>query len=316
MFCFESEERSVALKPMSCPAHVQIFRDSIRSYRELPLRYCEFSACHRHEPSGALHGLLRTRAFTQDDAHVFCLPEQIEEEVLRFCELLRRIYARFGFATFSVGFSTRPAVRAGSDEIWDFAEGKLAAAARRAGIEYVVQPGEGAFYGPKLEFILHDIEGRRWQCGTVQLDLVLPERLGAEVILAGGAKVRPILLHHAVLGSLERFIAVLLEHTRGLLPGWLAPVQVTVASVGDAQAVYTQSVVEALTRAGIRAELDVREETLSRRLVSSLELGVPFFITVGARELAQGTVSIRERAGVKHVKSVAAAIAWLTAPDA
>jgi len=215
MFAFEDGERSLALKPMNCPGHVQLFRQQVRSYRDLPLRFSEFGACHRYEPSGALHGLMRARAFTQDDAHVFCLPEHVDGEVARFCALLRRVYARFGFGEFVVGFSTRPAAREGSDATWDAAEARLADAARRAGLEYRMQPGEGAFYGPKLEFILQDRDGREWQCGTIQLDLVLPEKLDAEVVDASGQRVRPFMIHHAVLGSIERFTAVLLEHHRG-----------------------------------------------------------------------------------------------------
>src|SRR5215510_13176024 len=205
MFAFAIGERAFALKPMNCPGHVQMFKDQIRSYRDLPLRFSEFGMCHRFEPSGTLHGLMRGRAFTQDDAHVFCLPEHTDSEVARFCALLRRVYARFGFREFGVGFSTRPQLREGSDDLWDQAEKLLADAGRKAGLELRLQPGEGAFYGPKLEFILGDRDGREWQCGTIQLDLILPDKLDAKIVDASGADVRPMMIHHAVLGSIERF---------------------------------------------------------------------------------------------------------------
>jgi threonyl-tRNA synthetase len=225
MFQLADGARAFALKPMSCPGHIQIFNKRVRSHRDLPLRYCEFGACHRNEPSGALNGLMRTRAFTQDDAHIFCREDQVEAEVARFCALLREVYRDCGFPNFSVGFSTRPNLRAGSEEAWDRAEAQLAAAARAAGLKPRLQPGEGAFYGPKLEFSLRDRSGRDWQCGTVQLDFVLPERLGAEYVDEANRRVRPAMLHHAVFGSLERFLAILLEHHQGALPFWLAPEQ-------------------------------------------------------------------------------------------
>jgi threonyl-tRNA synthetase len=245
MFVVEAE-RPLALKPMSCPGHIQIFKARVRSFRDLPVRLAEFGWVHRNEPSGALHGLLRTRAFVQDDAHVFCTEGQVETEVACFCTLLRAVYADFGFADVAVRFSTRPAARAGSDAVWDRAEAALAAAARAAGLTVEVQPGEGAFYGPKLEFHLHDAHGRGWQCGTVQLDLVLPERLDATFRDADSAAARPVMLHHAVLGSLERFIAMLLEHHRGRLPLWLAPDQVAVATIAPAASGYGARVRDAL----------------------------------------------------------------------
>jgi threonyl-tRNA synthetase len=316
MFAFADGERAYALKPMNCPGHVQMFRQQIRSYRELPLRFSEFGACHRYEPSGALHGLMRARAFTQDDAHVFCLREHINGEVARFCELLRRVYERFGFGEFVVGFSTRPPLREGSDAVWDEAEALLASAARSAGLACRDQPGEGAFYGPKLEFILRDRDGREWQCGTIQVDLVLPERLDAEVVTASGASVRPVMLHHAVLGSIERFTAVLLEQHRGALPFWLAPEQVVVCPVTAEQQDYANSVADALNAADVRCTIDIADETLSRRIVSAHERGIPILCIVGAKECSAGTVSLRERDGRQAVRSLSDSIQWLKSQEA
>jgi threonyl-tRNA synthetase len=313
MFTLEDGERSFALKPMSCPAHAQIFRQQTRSYRDLPLRLSEFGACHRYEPSGALHGLLRTRAFTQDDAHLFCLPEHVYSEVARFCELLRRLYARFGFREYVVGFSTRPALREGSDADWDEAEATLLKAAAIAGLELREQPGEGAFYGPKLEFILTDREGREWQCGTLQLDRVLPGKLDVEVVLASGERSHPVMIHHAVLGSLERFIALLLEHHHGRLPFWLAPEQVTVAPVSIAQQDQAVKVSRAFSEAGLRSIVSEANDTLSRRIVAAHEQGIPVFATVGAREAAAGTVTLRCGDGQTGIFGVPEAIGWLKA---
>jgi threonyl-tRNA synthetase len=301
MFVFADGERALALKPMNCPGHVQVFRHKVRSYRDLPLRLAEFGACHRYEPSGALHGLMRARAFTQDDAHVFCLPEHVDGEVARFCSLLRRVYARFGFDDWIVGFSTRPPAREGSDAVWDLAEARLAAAARNAGLEFRDQPGEGAFYGPKLEFILRDRDGREWQCGTIQLDLVLPERLGATFVNEAGCPVPPCMIHHAVLGSIERFTAVLLENYRGHLPFWLAPEQVAIAPVAEAHEPYAHEVFEAFEAASVRCVVFDSSESLSRRIVAAHEQGIPLFATVGAKEMASGMVTLRERGGVKSV---------------
>jgi len=308
MFAFQDGERAFALKPMSCPGHIQIFNKRLRSFRDLPLRFCEFGACHRYEPSGALQGLMRTRAFLQDDAHIFCRDDQIEAEVARFCDLLRAVYADFGFADFAVGFSTRPALRAGADAVWDRAEAALAAAAKSAGLDFALQPGEGAFYGPKLEFVLQDSSGRRWQCGTIQLDFVLPERLRADYVDAAGRKVRPVLLHHAVLGSLERFIAILLEHHRGRLPFWLAPAQIAVASIGAGQRDHAAKVAGDLEAAGFRVALDVRPERLARKIVAARELGIPEFIALGAREAADGTLSLRRHDGGQETLGLAQAI--------
>jgi threonyl-tRNA synthetase len=313
IFVFNDEDRSYALKPMSCPGHVQLFRQQIRSYRDLPLRFCEFGACHRYEPSGALHGLMRGRAFTQDDAHVFCLPVHVAGEVSRFCALLRRVYARLGFQDFVIGFSTRPAVRAGSDATWDRAEDMLAAAAVSAGLEFRHQPGEGAFYGPKLEFILRDRDDREWQCGTIQLDLVLPERLDAEVIDASGAPVRPVMLHQAVLGSIERFMAILLEHHRGQLPFWLAPDQIAVAPVSAGQFDFARTVAETFEAAGLRCLIYDADETLARRVLAAHDCGIPMFVTVGAKEVSAGTVSIREPNGQRCVRTLTQATEWFKA---
>jgi threonyl-tRNA synthetase len=311
MFTFADGERSFALKPMNCPGHIQMFRQQVRSYRDLPLRFSEFGACHRYEPSGALHGLMRARAFTQDDAHVFCLPEQIDDEVARFCGLLRRIYARFGFDEFNVGLSTRPLSRDGSDAVWDQAEAMLAGAARAAGLEFRMQPGEGAFYGPKLEFILKDRDGREWQCGTIQVDLVLPERLDATFITASGARERPVMLHHAVLGSIERFVAVLLEHHRGALPFWLAPEQVVVSPIAAEHERYAREVADKFNAADVRCIIDDADETLGRRIVAARDKGIPIFAAVGAKEVSAGAVSLRERDGRQAVLSVQEAVQWL-----
>ncbi len=313
MFVFADGERTLALKPMSCPGHVQLFRQQTRSYRDLPLRFSEFGACHRYEPSGALHGLMRGRAFTQDDAHVFCLREHVATEVKAFCELLQRVYRRFGFRQFVVGFSTRPDSREGSDTVWDEAEAMLEAAAVAAGLTFRQQRGAGAFYGPKLEFILKDQQNREWQCGTVQLDLVLPEKLDAEVVDSTGRSVRPVMIHHAVLGSLERFIAILLEEHRGQLPFWVAPEQIVVAPVGVQQRTYAANVARMFVQSGFRSRLDDSDETLSRRIRGARDLGIPIFATVGAREASAGNVTLRDRDGSRRVLDIPAAIGSLQA---
>ena len=308
MFVFADGDRTFALKPMSCPCHVQLFRQQTRSYRDLPLRFAEFGACHRYEPSGALHGLMRGRAFTQDDAHVFCLPEHVASEVKAFCDLLQRVYRRFGFRQFIVGFSTRPDSREGSDRVWDEAEAMLEAAAVAAGLSFRQQRGAGAFYGPKLEFILQDQQHREWQCGTIQLDMVLPEKLDAEVVDSSGRGVRPLMLHHAVLGSLERFIAIVLEEHRGQLPFWIAPEQIIVAPVGAEQRTYAARVAQALVEAGLRCRVDDSNETLSRRILSAHDLGIPVFATVGPREASAGKVTLRERSGSCRVLDIREAV--------
>lgn len=294
------EDRAYALKPVSCPAHVQIWKRGIRSFRELPLRLSEFGACHRYERSGVLQGLLRVRGFVQDDGHVFCAEPQVEEEIARACALLREVYRAFGFEDVSVKLSTRPPVRAGSDEVWDRAEAQLASAARSAGLDYQIQPGEGAFYGPKIEMVLHDGHGRSWQCGTIQLDLVIPERMGVEYVDAGGARARPAMIHRAVCGSLERFLAILLEHHHaragGGLPPWLAPESIVVAPVSEAQIAPAAAFVERLLDEGIEARLDARAETLARRIIDVRRLGVPFLGVIGAREAESGMVSLDRQA--------------------
>ncbi|MBL8643817.1 MAG: threonine--tRNA ligase, partial [Rhodospirillaceae bacterium] len=287
------ERRLYALKPMSCPGHIQIFNAALYSYRELPVRFSEFGACHRNEPSGALSGLMRLRAFTQDDAHIFCTEDQVVDEVAKFCRMLSDVYADFGFADVKVAFSTRPSVRAGENATWDKAEQMLEDAAKSIGLAYVVQPGEGAFYGPKLEFVLTDSRNRAWQCGTVQLDMVLPERLNVAYVNAEGRKVRPVMIHHAVLGSLERFIAVLLEHYEGKLPLWLAPDQVVVAAITDAQDDYAKWCLSELEGQGFRAVADLRSDRIGRKVADALSQGVPVIMAVGAREEAEKTVSLR-----------------------
>lgn len=303
--------QALCLKPMSCPCHVQVFSQGLRSYRELPVRYSEFGACHRDEPSGSLEGLKRTRAFVQDDAHVFCAEPQIENEVARFCELLRAVYADLGFASISVALATRPAQRAGEDDVWDRAEAALASAARAAGLAFDIAAGEGAFYGPKLEFRLADSRGREWQCGTIQLDFVLPERLGANFVNEANLRERPVMLHHAVLGSMERFIAILLEHYEGALPVWLAPEQIVVASISDAYAAYAMRVLQQLDDAGLRVVADCRPERLERKIFNARELQIPLMIAVGARDERDGTVSIRKRNGEQITLPMAAAIDML-----
>ncbi len=286
-----------ALKPMNCPCHVQIFNQGIRSYRELPLRMAEFGACHRYEPSGALHGIMRVRAFTQDDAHIFCEEHQIADETVKFVALLSDIYRDLGFPEFRVKFSDRPDTRAGDDATWDRAEGALKQACRIAGVEYELNPGEGAFYGPKLEFVLRDAIGRDWQCGTLQVDFVLPERLDALYTAEDGGRKRPVMLHRAILGSFERFLGMLIEQYAGRFPLWLAPRQVVVASIVDDAADYAREVVAALNAAGIRAEADTRNEKINRKVVDHIETRVPVLAVVGRREAEERNVVLRRLPG-------------------
>ena len=293
MFTLEAEERALALKPMNCPCHVQIFNQTQHSYRDLPLRMAEFGACHRNEPSGALHGIMRVRAFTQDDAHIFCTPEQITNESRAFCDLLMSVYADFGFTEVRVKFSDRPPIRAGSDEVWDVAEAALREACLAAGLETTLNPGEGAFYGPKLEFVLRDAIGRDWQCGTLQVDFVLPERLGATYVGADGQKHRPVMLHRAILGSLERFIGILIEQYAGRLPVWLAPVQVVVATITNQSDAYAAEVAAALRHAGVRVELDRRADKIGYKVREHSLAKVPLLLAVGAREAETRSVSLR-----------------------
>ncbi|XYH95135.1 threonine--tRNA ligase [Sorangium sp. So ce1128] len=297
MFRLSEEDHAAAIKPVNCPGHMQIVARMAPSYRDLPLRIGEFGMVHRDEPSGTLHGLFRLRQFTQDDGHIFCVEEQIEAEVARFASALRDFYAGFGFEDMVVGFSTRPAERSGSDEVWDRAEAALSAAARSAGLEYRLQPGEGAFYGPKLEFVLRDRLGRSWQCGTIQLDLVLPERFDITYVDASGARRRPALLHRALLGSLERFLGILLEHYRGALPLWLSPEQVVVVPVTDAQRAYAEEVLQRLQKNGVRAILDAGDDTLSRKIAVAHASAIPLVAVVGKREAERRSVALREREG-------------------
>ena len=293
MFTSEAEQHVLALKPMNCPGHVQIFRHGLKSYRDLPLRMAEFGSCHRAEPSGALHGIMRVRGFTQDDAHIFCSTEQITEETRAFCDLLGSIYRDFGFPEFRVRFSDRPKVRAGADEVWDRAEGALKDACKAAGLDFVLNPGEGAFYGPKLEFVLRDAIGRDWQCGTLQVDFVLPERLDASYIGEDGQRHRPVMLHRAILGSLERFIGILIENHAGRLPLWLAPVQVVVATITNDSDGYAVSVADRLKAAGLRVELDLRSEKIGYKVREHSTAKVPVILAVGRREAETGSVALR-----------------------
>jgi threonyl-tRNA synthetase len=304
MFALEAEHKTLALKPMNCPAHVQIFNQRLHSYRDLPLRMAEFGSCHRNEPSGALHGLMRVRAFTQDDAHIFCTPEQITDETIAVCALLKRMYRDFGFENLFVRYADRPPVRAGEDAIWDRAEQALRDAIEAAGLETELNPGEGAFYGPKLEFVLRDAIGREWQCGTHQVDFVLPERLNASYIAEDGQKHRPVMLHRAILGSMERFIGILIEQYAGKLPPWLAPVQAVVATITNDSDDYARKVGDALARAGIRHELDLGSDKIGYKVRQHSLAKVPWIVAVGGREAELGTVSLR-RLGQQKQESLA-----------
>ena len=297
MYTTESEDRTFALKPMNCPGHVQIYKQGLKSYRDLPLRMAEFGSCHRYEPSGSLHGLMRVRQFTQDDAHIFCTEDQITPETKAFCDLLLDVYRDFGFTDVRVNFADRPPVRAGDDEVWDRAEAALKEAAAATGLEVQYNPGEGAFYGPKLEFILKDTIGREWQCGTIQADFVLPERLGAAYIDEHSQRRVPVMLHRAILGSLERFAGILIEHYAGRLPLWLSPIQAVVATItrdGDA---FAGEVARALSAGGMRAVLDLSNEKINYKVREHSLAKVPVIIAIGKREAEQGTVSIRRLGG-------------------
>ncbi len=289
--------RMLALKPMNCPGHVQVFRQGIKSYRDLPLRMAEFGSCHRYEPSGALHGIMRVRAFTQDDAHIFCTEDQIESETKLFIDLLASIYRDFGFEEFTVKFSDRPDVRAGEDSVWDQAEKALMDATTAAGVEVKLNPGEGAFYGPKLEFVLRDAIGRDWQCGTLQVDFVLPERLDATYVAEDGARHRPVMLHRAILGSFERFIGILIEQYAGRFPVWLAPVQTVVATITSEANDYAETVAIACRKAGLRVETDLRNEKINYKVREHSHMKVPTMLVVGKREEEEGTVAIRRLGG-------------------
>ncbi len=297
MFFTESESRDYAVKPMNCPGHVQIFNQGLKSYRDLPLRLAEFGSCHRNEPSGALHGLMRVRSFTQDDAHIFCTEAQVEPEVIRFIDLLQRVYADFGFEEILVKLSTRPPKRVGTDAQWDKAEAALKIALEHKAMAYELQPGEGAFYGPKIEFSLKDSLGRVWQCGTMQLDFSMPERLGAEYVGEDNARHVPVMLHRAILGSFERFIAILIEHTAGAMPLWLAPVQVIVMNITERQAAYAERVAAALKQAGLRAATDLRNEKISYKIREHSLQKLPYQVIVGDQEVAAEKIAVRTRKG-------------------
>ncbi|WP_094574217.1 threonine--tRNA ligase [Kingella denitrificans] len=296
MFLTASEKREYAVKPMNCPGHVQIFNNTLRSYRDLPMRLAEFGSCHRNEPSGALHGLMRVRGFVQDDAHIFCTEDQIAEETRKFNLLVMKIYQQFGFEHVSVKLSLRPEQRAGSDEIWDKAEQGLRDALTACGVEWQELPGEGAFYGPKVEYHIKDALGRSWQCGTIQLDFVLPERLDAEYVAEDNSKKRPVMLHRAILGSLERFIGILIEEHAGSFPLWLAPVQMVVMNITEKQADYCREVVEKLKTAGFRAELDLRNEKIGYKIRDNSQYRYPYQIVVGDKEMENGQVAVRRKA--------------------
>jgi len=293
MYTMESEERTFALKPMNCPGHVQIFRQRLKSYRELPLRMAEFGSCHRYEPSGALHGLMRVRNFNQDDAHIFCTEDQINSETEDFVRLLLLVYKDFGFEEVSAKFSDRPPVRAGDDAIWDRAEGALRGAVEAIGLDYELNPGDGAFYGPKLDFVLTDAIGRQWQCGTLQVDFVLPERLGASYVGADSARHRPVMLHRTILGSFERFTGILIEQYAGHFPLWLAPLQVVVATITQEGDEFASTVASNLSAAGLRVELDLRNEKIGYKVREHSLAKVPIIIAVGKREAEAGTVALR-----------------------
>ena len=295
MFIVNDDERTMAIKPMNCPAHVVIYkRDSVKSYRDLPIRMSEFGLCHRNEPSGSLHGLMRVRAFTQDDGHVFCTRDQIVSETKSFCDSLKEVYTAFGFEEISIKFSDRPEKRAGSDEIWDIAEKSLIEAADQSGLKYTINKGEGAFYGPKLEFVLKDCIGRDWQCGTLQVDLVLPERFDIHYIDKNGDKQRPVMLHRAIVGSLERFIGILIENYAGKFPFWLAPVQAVVASVTEESAEYAREIHKILRNFGYRADLDIDNEKITYKVREHSVKKVPVIVVVGKKESEEKTVSIRK----------------------
>ncbi len=297
MFIAESEDRMLAIKPMNCPCHVQIYRQGTTSYRDLPIRMAEFGSCHRNEPSGALHGLMRVRAFIQDDAHIFCTEDQITTETKLFCELLLSVYKDFGFEEVIVKFSDRPNVRAGEDATWDKAEAALKEATNAAGLEWELNAGEGAFYGPKLEFVLRDTIGRDWQCGTLQVDFVLPDRLDANYVGEDGEKHRPVMLHRAILGSFERFIGILIEHYAGKFPLWLAPQQVVIATITGAADDYAFKVKLALDKARLRAELDLRNEKINYKIREHSHAKVPAMLIIGDREAENGTVALRRMDG-------------------
>jgi threonyl-tRNA synthetase len=297
MFITESEKREYALKPMNCPGHILIFKQGIKSYRDLPLRYGEFGNCHRNEPSGGLHGIMRVRGFTQDDGHIFCTEDQILSECVAYTTLLQKVYADFGFKNIIYKIATRPDQRIGSDESWDKAEHALMESLRASGCEFEITPGEGAFYGPKIEYTLKDAIGRQWQCGTIQVDFFMTERLDAEYVGEDGARHRPVMLHRAIVGSLERFIGILIEESAGALPPWLAPVQIAVLNITDAQAEYCKTVAKALQDQRLRVKLDLRNEKITLKIREHSMQKLPYLLVIGDKEMAAGAVAVRARGG-------------------
>ncbi len=297
MFFTESEKRDYALKPMNCPGHVQVYNAGLHSYRDLPIRYGEFGSCHRNEPSGALHGIMRVRAFTQDDGHIFCTEDQVEAEVTAFHHQALAVYETFGFAEIEVKLALRPESRLGSDEVWDKAEAALRGALSACGVQWTELPGEGAFYGPKIEYHLKDAIGRAWQLGTMQVDFMMPERLGAEYVDEQSSRRHPVMLHRAIVGSMERFIGILIEHYAGLMPSWLAPVQAIVMGITDKQADYVEQVRKALANQGFRVESDLRNEKIGYKIREHTLQRVPYLLVAGDREKEQGTIAVRTRSG-------------------
>ena len=298
MFTTESENRVYAIKPMNCPGHVQIYRSNLHSYRELPLRYGEFGQCHRNEPSGSLHGMMRVRGFTQDDGHIFCTEDQILDECVAFTDLLKKVYRDFGFTDIIYKVATRPEKRVGSDEAWDKAENALIESLKRSGCDYELSPGDGAFYGPKIEYTLRDAIGRMWQCGTIQVDFSMPMRLGAEYVAEDNTRKIPVMIHRAILGSLERFIGILIENHAGAMPLWLAPVHAVVLNISDGQSEYAKSVVETMKKAGFRVEADLRNEKITYKIRDHSVNKVPYLLVVGDKEKNGNTVAVRARGGV------------------
>ena len=297
MFITSSENREYAIKPMNCPNHIQVYKQELRSYKDLPIKFSEFGSCHRNEFSGTLHGLLRARAFVQDDAHIFCTPEQIEEEVISFIELLREVYKDFGFEKISYALSTRPDDRVGSDELWDVSEQNLTNVLNSLGVEWVLQPGEGAFYGPKIEFILQDCLKRKWQCGTIQCDFSMPERLGAYYIDENSTKQTPVMIHRAILGSLERFIGILIEDRAGVLPMWLSPVQCALLTISQTANDFVTAFHQQLLDANIRSIIDIRNEKIGLKIREHTLQKIPYLLIVGPKEVEGGVVSVRVRSG-------------------
>jgi threonyl-tRNA synthetase len=295
MFTTESEKRDYALKPMNCPGHILIFKQGTKSYRDLPLRYGEFGQCHRNEPTGGLHGIMRVRGFTQDDGHIFCTEDHILPECTAYTALLQKVYSDFGFTDIIYKIATRPAQRIGSEASWDKAEHALMESLRASGCAFEISPGEGAFYGPKIEYTLKDAIGRQWQCGTMQVDFSMPERLDAEYVGEDGNRHRPVMLHRAIVGSMERFIGILIEQHAGALPAWLAPVQVAVLNITDSQAEYAQELVKTLRNQGLRASLDLRNEKITYKIREHSMQKLPYILVVGDKEKAAGAVAVRAR---------------------